>query len=459
MAALRPPLLALLTGEARANRLRTLVGVLAIAIGVAMGYAVQLINQAALVEFSQSARTLMGNADLEVRGPRGGFDEALYPRLARLQELAAVSPVVEVNAWLPKHGQALKLVGIDPFHAAHVTPNLVGRSASTLDLLDPDALFLSPAALAGLQLKPGDTLTVQVGLRPVALRITGSLPTLGAGVWLGVMDIGAAQWRLDRLGLLQRIDLKLKPGVDAAAFGPLLARQLPAGVVADTPQDSVQSAASLSRAYRVNLNVLALVALFTGAFLVFSAQALSVLQRRSQLALLRALGMTRGGVLRLVLLEAAAQGLLGALLGLGLGFALAAAVLRYSGGDLGGGYFEGVQPTVRFTVVPALLFLALGVLSALGGSLAPAWEAAHAQPAQALKAGDEESALRRLRTPWAGLAAVATGLVLTRAGPVAGLPLFGYLAIALLLVGTIMLMPRFAHAVFSRLPATRRTAL
>jgi putative ABC transport system permease protein len=438
-----------------------LIGVLAIAIGVAMGYAVQLINHAALTEFSHSVRALMGSADLEIRGPRGGFDEALYPRIAQLPEVAAASPVVEVNAWLPQRKRALKLVGLDVFRAAQVTPNLIGRpalgKASNLILLDPDTVFLSPAALVWLGLKPGDTLTVQVGLRPVALRIAGTLPTLGEGLRLGVMDIGAAQWRLDRLGLLQRIDVKLKPGVNAEAFAHTLARQLPAGVVVDTPQGNVRVAANLSRAYRVNLNVLALVALFTGAFLVFSAQALAVLRRRSQLALLRALGMTRGGVLRLVLAEGAAQGTLGALLGLILGFALAAAVLRYAGGDLGGGYFEGVRPTVRFEAGAALQLLVLGLLAALLGSLTPAWEAARARPAQALKAGDEESALRPLRAPWAGLTAIAVGLALTQAGPVAGLPLFGYAAIALLLVGAIMLMPRLAYAVFRRLPASRRS--
>lgn len=453
------PALALLAAELRAHLGHALVGILAIAIGVAMGYAVQLINQAALAEFSHTVRSLMGNADLEIRGPRGGFNESLYPRLARLPEVAAASPVVEASAWLPQHGQTLKLLGVDVFRAAQVTPNLIGQPtqarADSLDLLNPELVFLSPAALAWLKLKPGDPLTLQVGLQPVALRVGGSLPALGAGVRLGVLDIGAAQWRLDRLGTLQRIDLKLKPGVDANTFARTLARQLPAGVVASTPQNSMHGAVNLSRAYRVNLNVLALVALFTGTFLVFSAQALAVLRRRTQLALLRALGMTRGQVLRLVLLEGATQGLLGSLLGLALGYALAALVLRYAGGDLGGGYFEGVQPTLQFNTTAALLFLALGLLAALLGSLAPAREAAHARPAQALKAGDEESALRRLRAPWPGLVAISAGLALTQAGPVANLPLAGYLAIALLLLGSIMLMPRLTHTVFSRLPAAR----
>ena len=402
----------LLAGELRAHPGRVALSVIAIAIGVAMGYAVHLINHAALAEFSQATRSLMGAADLEIRGPRTGFDETVYARIASLPQ-------------------------------------------ARLDLFDPSAVFLSPAALAWLGLKPGDTLTVQAGLDTVALRVAGSLPAAGEGLRFAVMDIGAAQWRFGRIGLIQRIDLKLAPGVDANAFRRTLPPLLPAGVAAFAPEDKLRVTATLSRAYRVNLDVLALVALFTGAFLVFSTQALSVIRRRTQLALLRALGMTRGGLSRMLLAEGAAQGLAGAVLGIVLGLGLAAAVLRYWGGDLGGGYFPGVRPTLHASVASALGFAALGIAASLAGSLAPAWEAARARPAQALKAGDEETVLRRLSTPWPALGIIVAGAALTQAKPVAGLPVFGYVSVALLLVGAILLMPRLAHWTFAILPSVR----
>ncbi len=461
-----PPLFqVLLAGELRANLGRVAVSIIAIALGVAMGYAVHLINNVALSEFSQATRSLIGLADLEIRGPPSGFDESLYARLATLPQVAAASPVVEVEAYLPARHESLKLLGIDAFRAVAVQPDLIGRPAETpggkrtgnLDLLDPAAVFLSPAALAWLNLRPGDTLTVQVGLATVALRVAGTLPAASEGLRLGVMDIGAAQWRLGHLGRLQRIDLKLRPGLDVDAFRRTLSALLPAGGAAFTPQDNLRITSNLSRAYRVNLDVLALVALFTGAFLVFSTQALSVIRRRTQLALLRALGMTRGGLLRLVLVEGAAQGLAGALLGIVLGLALAAAMLRYAGGDLGGGYFPGVRPTVHFDAATALIFAALGMAASLIGSLAPAWEASRAPPAQALKAGDEEISLQRLRSPWPALAVIGAGVALTQAGPVAGLPIFGYVAVGLLLVGAILLMPRLAYWTFGIMPRLRGT--
>lgn len=453
----------LVIGEMRRHPLRALVAMLAIAAGVAMGYAVDLINRAALTELSSTVNALMGNADVEIRGPRAGFDEALYPAVARLPDVAMASPVIEVDARVAGHPQPLKLIGVDVFRAGFVTPNLVGRSgnpgAGRLDLLDPDAVFLSPAALAWTGLRPGAHLAVQVGLQSVVLRIAGTLPASGEAVRVGVMDIGAAQWRLQRLGTLQRIDIKLRPGVDVDAFKRSVAPLLPAGVAAVTPLDNARRTSQLSRAYRANLNVLALVALFTGAFLVFTVQALAVLRRRTQFALLRALGVTRRGVLGLVVAEGAVQGVLGALLGVALGFAFAAAVLRVAGGDLGGGYFEGVQPAVRFDPASASIFFALGLCAALLGSAAPAVEAARAQPAQELRAGDEEKPLERLhasRTGIGALCALGAGLALTQLPPVGGLPVFGYATIALLLLGGILAMPFAARAVFDALPRPRR---
>lgn len=453
----------LVLGETRDHPLRAIVAMLAIAAGVAMGYAVHLINHAAITELSSTANSLMGNADIEIRGPRAGFDEALYPAIARLPDIAMASPVVEVDARVAGRNEPLKLLGIDVFRVGFVTPNLVGRAENAgggrLDRLDPDAVFLSPAALAWSGLRPGEHLTVKVGLRSVVLRVAGTLPASGEAVRVGVMDIGAAQWRLQRLGTLQRIDIKLRQGVDVDAFKRLVELLLPAGVAAVTPLDNARRTSQLSRAYRANLNVLALVALFTGAFLVFSIQALAVLRRRTQFALLRALGVTRRGVLGLVVAEGAAQGVLGALLGLALGFALAAAVLRFSGGDLGGGYFEGVQPALRFDAMSASIFFALGLGAALLGSAVPAVEAARAQPAQALRAGDEEKPLKRLRASWArtgALCSLAAGLALTRLPPIDGLPWFGYLAIALLLQSGILAMPFIARAVFIALPRPQR---
>jgi len=431
---------------------RLALSVLAIALGVALGYAVQLINQAALNEFAAAVQTLSGEADLAVRGSRAGFDESLYPRLAKLPEVAVASPVLEVEARLPGRREPLKILGLDLFRAARIQPFLAaGEGGDRLDFLRPDRIFLSAAASESLGLKKGDALSVQVGLRVLSLQVAGVLGEARRQRF-AIIDIGAAQAIFLRPGLLNRIDLRLRPGADPERLAGRLRAEMPPGILVERPDADLERSGALSRAYRVNLNVLALVALFTGGLLVFSAQVLAVVRRRPQLALLRVLGMTQRALIAMLLVEAAVIGAAGALAGIALGHASAAFVLQRFGAELGGGYFRGLEPTLVLDWPALALFFSLGILAAVLGSLAPALEAAGAAPAPALKAGDEERALRRLQPVWPGLAVLLAGAALTQAGPVRGLPFFGYGAIALLLIGTVMLMPRIAVLAFRAAP-------
>src|SRR3972149_6972934 len=89
---------AVLSARFAHGRGRTLLSVVGIALGVALGFAVHLINRAAVNELAAGVRTLAGEADLEVRGGRAGFPEALYAQLSRLPGVAVASPVLEVEA-------------------------------------------------------------------------------------------------------------------------------------------------------------------------------------------------------------------------------------------------------------------------------------------------------------------------------------------------------------------------
>src|SRR5450756_1768911 len=122
------------------HRGRSLLSVIAIALGVALGYAVQLINQVAVNEFTQAVRALSGDADLQVSGPRDGFDEALYARLARLPEVTVASPVLELDARVAGRREALKVLGLDVFRAGLVQPDLVLSELSLIHISEPTRL-------------------------------------------------------------------------------------------------------------------------------------------------------------------------------------------------------------------------------------------------------------------------------------------------------------------------------
>jgi len=248
---------------------------------------------------------------------------------------------------------------------------------------------------------------------------------------------------------LQRIDLALQPGADAAAVQAAVRAVLPADAQLVTPQSEAQRSDSLSRAYRVNLEMLAMVALLTGGFLVYSAQSLSVVRRRAPFALLRVLGLRRGALLRQLLVEGAALGVLGSVLGLALGAALAALALRLLGGDLGGGYFAATRPALSLSPVAALVFFLLGVLVAIAGSLWPAVQALQVQAAVALKSGVDATDPRQRPRLRAAAVLLPLGALAALAPPVAGLPLFGYASIAIILAGGIAATPWLARVLLA----------
>lgn len=464
----------LAAGQWRAAPGRAAVSVLAVAIGVALALAIHLVNASALGEFRQALATINGEAHAQIRPQGEALPEQTWAALFEppIRGLAAASPVVDTEIEIerapgigsdtrdPSSGlpRRLRLIALDPFAAAAVTPGLLPQAAaddqrggSTSALFDPDAIFLSQAALDALRLRAGDPLAVRVGLDTVRLRVAGTVPGAPPGQRLAVMDLGTAQWRLGWLGRLSRIDLRLDEGADPAEVRRITTLRLPPQAVWTTPDASEQRMSNVSRAYRVNLSVLALVALFTGAFLVFATMALSVVRQQGELALLGILGASRRARLGAVLAQGMVLGAAGAALGVAVGVALAAALLAAFGGDLGGGYFSGSRPRLSLSATTLAGFGALGLAVGLLGTLAPAWASARTPAARALRSGSAEDTLAGLARGRTALALGLAGAVLLPLPPIADLPLPSYAAIALWLVGGVVCVPLLTRALGERL--------
>jgi len=429
---------ALVVPEWRAHPWRQALAVLAVALGVALAWSVHLINQSALAEFAGAVRAIQGEPDASLACvDRAGCDDALIDSLSSRPDVVAALPVVELESYAigPDDKRvALRVVGTDALQVATLAPSLLPRSATNearTAVLDPDALFLNASAFERLAVAKGQTLRVQHGSGTIALRVAGRVAA--AGPPLAVLDIAGAQHHFGFAGRLSRIDLRLASGADPAAIA------VPQGWRLARADDAAQRVSNVSRAYRVNLTVLALVALFVGGFLVFAVLALSVAQRVPSLALLGVLGLSARERGALVRAECLLLGVLGSALGIGAGTALAQAALAWLAGDLGGGYFPGVAPALHFDAGQALLFALLGIAAALVGGWLPARQASALAPAQALK-GLGGAATRR-PPPWRAPLLLAAGALLAFAPPVAGLPLAAYASVALLLVGGIAGVP------------------
>ena len=456
--------------ELRHHPWRNAAAVVSVMLGVALAFSVHLINASALQEFAQAARAAGGEADLEMRGNGNGLlDDRALGLLARHPDVASVSPVLELTAVVlprtepnpntpPAAAPAkvtLRVVGIDALQAARLTPSLLplpSAGADRLAVLAPATGFLNAAARQQLQITQGmqePTLQLQVGLGLQKIHIAGSVAAGGAP--LMVMDIGAAQDLFAQSGQLSRIDIRLRGGVDRGAFSQALqaSADWPPGARLAEPGEAVDRLGAMSRAYRVNLTVLALVALFTGGFLVFSVLTLSVSRRAPQLALLGVLGLTGTERLQLVLAEATVMGALGSALGLALGGGLAALALHWLGGDLGGGYFSGAAATLQWSPVAAAVFASLGVLTALLGAWQPARAAQGLVAAQTLKGLG--APVHQDAHAGAGTALLLAGFALALLPPVGGVPIAAYASVAAILLGGITALPWLVGLLLARL--------
>ena len=451
--------------ELRHHPWRNAAAMVSVMLGVALAFSVHLINASALDEFAQAVRSVGGQPDLELRagaGLTGGVDEVLLARMIHHSDVAVASPVLELSTYalLPQPNATaapadqpqrvlLRIMGVDPLQVAQLSPDLLplpDTSANRLDIFAPATVFLNAAARSRLT---GNTLQLQRGMQVAAVQVAGSVRASGAP--LAVMDIAAVQDFFDLDNRITRVDLRLRAGVDRAAFVRSLQANAdwPAQARLVEPGDALTRMSTLSRAYRVNLTVLALVALFTGGFLVFSVLALSVSRRAPQLALLGVLGLTSTQRLQLVLLEALVLGLVGSVLGIALGGGLAALALRLLGGDLGGGFFSGAAPALQWSWPAALAFAALGVLAALVGAWWPARWAQGLPPAQTLK-GLGTAQVNHNHGVLA-LALLLAGGMMALLPPVAGIPLAAYVSVGLILVGGIAGLPWLVGVVLDRI--------
>jgi len=419
--------------ELRQHPWRYMAALASIALGVALAFSVHLINASALSEFSSALQSVQGQPDASVRGT-GNFDESALEQLASQEAVVLASPVLELSTYaLDARGakKSVRIVGVDALSVAQISPALMPRprdGAARFAFFSPRQAFLNAAAEQALS---NVSLRVVSGSRIQTLEVAGAVAAPGAP--LIVMDLGAMQDAFASQGVLSRIDLRLRAGASPSAI------ELPAGLLLAKPGDANERTDQLSRAYRVNMTVLSLVALFTGAFLVYSVLTLAVAKRGQQLALLGVLGLTARQRLQLVLVEASVLGALGATLGIGLGAGLAKLGLKALGGDLGGGYFSGATPPLQWSTLAALIYGALGWLAAVVGAYWPARAAQSLPLAQTLKGLG--SAYSAQRNPRIALLLIALSAIFSLAPPLFGIPIAAYLSVGLLLVGGMGLLP------------------
>lgn len=446
----------------------TLLSILAIALGVALGFAIDLINTAALNDFSRAMKSVQGEPDAMIapRDSAANVPLSIVNQIARDPAVLVAAPVIELRVRIDGSADAIRLIGLDVLTAPAVMPDVLPRQSETVPgNVFEGGVYLSRALAARLQRKPGDEITLTRGDATWRVRIAGDVPAARENDLIAVADIAWVQAQFGPVNAISEVRIRLAPNTNVDAWRARTSTVVPTGLIVKAAMDEGARVSNLSRAYRVNLNVLALVALLTGGFLVFATQLTAVAQRSTQFALLGVLGLTPQQRMTQVLIEAIAIGIPGSVLGLLLGYALAFAFTRLLGGDLGGGYFTGSAPTLIAAPLSVLAFFMLGCVASLAGAAYPAWLNRTQPLVQALKSGFAHRpphAHQRRGILLVVLALIALGL--SQAPAIMGLPLAGYVAIAVVLIIGIVSAPLATHLLFSRLahynlPPAQRVAV
>ena len=437
--------LALIRAHALQRPFRALLSIGGVALGVLASVGIGAANIHVLRSFEQAVTTVAGSATLEIVGNDLGVDESVITAVRIVDGVVSAAPVIEESVVVAQgelRGQALQILGLDLLAEAGSRGFRISQADSDgalESLLAPDALYLGREVAADLHVGVGSVVEVAAGGRLVRLRVVGLIRTEAEGstLWdrLAVMDVAAAQLLFQSFGRLDRIDLvttSARPLDDIVAS---LRAVLPPHLVVERPAQRTKQLENMVWAFQLNLSVMSWVGLLVGVFLIYNTIAFAVAQRRREIGIYRALGMTERRVAGQFLAEAGLLGLFGGLLG-GLG-----------GVWLAGSLVSIVSRTISDLYAPvtsdgailsmdmvALAAVAKGVLLgtvvSMAGALGPSVEAGRTVAARALAPGDYESD-RQLRVGlfgWISLTLLVLAGLCSLMGPVGDLPLFGYLA-------------------------------
>jgi len=436
---------------------RTSLTILAIALGVAVVLAIDLAGGAAAGSFRSSMETLAGDNDFEIRAS-GGVPESVVGTLATLPYALRVSPRLEDYAVIADTKKPLPLIGLDLVAEGSAYAQSESQIAAELQsqnaaknlfehLGDADAIWVG----SSLGYKIGDRIDLLINDQVRNYTVRGVYHDSNGNESAIVMDLAAAQRALKRYGRVDRILLKVPQTPSLEDWQQRLRSVLPPGVEVSPQGASTNENRRMLAAFRWNLRLLSYISLVVGAFLIYNTISVSVVRRRPDIGIVRALGASRGVILSAFVGEAACFGLAGALLGLPLGRFMATGAVRSMSATVESLYVSSRPGAIELNAASVLLALAIGVGVAVASAYSPAREASQVSPVEAMARGRREYDVRvhKTRDLWLALLLGSTAVAASRVPAIAGKPILGYLAAILLVVASALAMPAFVAGLTS----------
>ena len=463
------------------ERTRSAVTALGISLGVAVMIAIRMANASSLEAFRAATESIAGETSIQITGASGRFDEMLLRDLGWLREFGRISPVITGYAMFdgasPPHsfgqdssttlsepqrgrrgsntkpsppvkssGEFLEILGIDilndrelrrydllRLNESDVTPT---PQQFLVLLAESNSIVLAEKFARRHNLAIGSPVALIFGATRRDFVVRGLLRDEGPARALdgnfALMDIGAAQLAFNRLGLLDRVDVKLRPTLDRDRAEKEIADRLPVGLRVTQPERSYGQVEKMISAFHFNLSALGSIALLVGLFLIYNTVSTSVITRREEVGALRALGAGRPMVLSLFLGEALLFAVAGAVVGLGMGRLLSNAAVRFTSTTVETFYVASAatRTAAGQEIGPAEIGLAFAVAIplALIAAAAPALEASRVRPIEAIRGADRLAKAFKpsVKPALLALALSCLGYALSKLDAVDGLPIFGY---------------------------------
>jgi putative ABC transport system permease protein len=424
---------------------RTALVVLAVALGVAVVLAIELAGNAA----TGSMETLTGDNDLEITAS-GGVPEDVVEKLASLPYPVRISPRIQDYAILADSKKSLPLIGLDFVAEAstHAESGLPATGASPAQktfaeafehLGDNDSIWIG----SSLGYKHGDHVPLLINDQVQEYTVRGVYADSNGNESAVLMDIAAAQHALTRYGRVDRILVKVPAAPSIEEWMQRFRAALPAGVEIRPQGAATNENRRMLAAFRWNLRLLSYISLIVGAFLIYNAISVSVVRRRPDIGIVRALGASRAAILVAFVGEAGCFGLAGALVGLPLGRFMATGAVRLMSETVESLYVSSRPGSIELSTGSVLLALSIGIGVAVLSAYSPAREAALVSPVEAMARGRREYDLRvhKTRDLWIALALGLAAALASRAPAVSGKPFLGYLATILLVAASALAIP------------------
>ena len=407
------------------RRLRTVLTTLSIVFGVAMIFAINLILPSAQEAFKQTMNTVTG-ADLSIASSSGESfaPDDVLERVANMAQVQAVTGILHRQFTLPTLGnndslsstKQIDLVGIDPATIQVVHPFVVSEGR----LLQPGdtGKALLPAGLAELapQLGVGTTFPLITAGGLKFYTVIGLLAEQGSlsapQIYVSLADAQAA---FNQPGLINTVEVSLEAGADRDTAAVAIQETLGDGYTLDAVTTGPDALAAMQVGLAM-FNLLGLLALFLGAFLIFNTFRTVVVERRHDLGMLRAVGATRKQITLMIVIESLIQGLIGTALGLVIGFLMAQGAVSVVK-NIWDTYLNRGNLELHFNAGAIVIALVLGLVTALLAGYFPARSAGKTSPLEALRPDSTARIHRAAR--WSlivGAICMAVGVLLLLSG-------------------------------------------